>query len=51
MKVPGNGVETVFLNLNKMGEITVCLCVCGSDPIEGQFAHVRVREEGLDRCS
>lgn len=36
---------------NKMGEVTTCLCVCGSDLIEGQSAYVRVRGEEPDRYS
>lgn len=34
-----------------MGEVTTCLCVCGSDLVEGQSAHVRVWGEEVDQCS
>lgn len=40
-----------FFFLNKTGEFTACLCVCGNDLCEGQSAHVRARRDELDQCS
>lgn len=45
------GLASRKLKKNKTGEITACLCVCGSDLVEGQSAHARGRVEELDRCS